>query len=89
MGIPDGGPNDFGALDFLEPLELYLDALAGEAELTVVGRWMTRQFLVRLRDNVLVAGLEANDAQRNRAPAGALLRHAEHLAGARHSGFYQ
>ncbi len=48
MGIRDGGPDDFGARDFVEPLERYLDALAREASLTVVGRWMTRQFLVRL-----------------------------------------
>jgi hypothetical protein len=48
MGIPDQGLDDFGAPDFLEPLELYLDAVASEAELNLVGRWMTRRFLVRL-----------------------------------------
>ena len=48
MGIPDGGLADFGSPDFLEPLQRYLDAVATEAELTAVGRWMTRQFLVRL-----------------------------------------
>jgi hypothetical protein len=48
MGLPDGGLDDFGTLDFLEPLERWLDALAVEAHLHVVGRWMTRQFLVRL-----------------------------------------
>jgi hypothetical protein len=41
-----------GAIDgdegFLEPLDIVLDALEHEAELTVVGRWMTRRFLVRL-----------------------------------------
>jgi len=47
-GMPDEGADDFGPQDFLEPLELYLDALASEAELNIVGRWMTRQFLVRL-----------------------------------------
>jgi hypothetical protein len=46
--MPDGGLDDFGTPDFLEPLELYLDAVDREAELNVVGRWMTRQFLVRL-----------------------------------------
>lgn len=47
-GIRDGGLNDFGTHDFLEPLELYLDAVASEAALNLVGRWMTRQFLMRL-----------------------------------------
>lgn len=41
-----------GAIDgdesFLEPLDVALGALEQEAELTLVGRWMTRQFLVRL-----------------------------------------
>jgi hypothetical protein len=48
MGIAGDGLDAFGALDFLEPLERYLDAVAREAELNLVGRWMTRQFLVRL-----------------------------------------
>lgn len=50
MGL---GPGDgVGAIDgddrFLEPLDVVLAALREEAELTVVGRWMTRRFLVRL-----------------------------------------
>nr|WP_249420223.1 sulfotransferase [Rhabdothermincola salaria] len=41
-----------GAIDgddrFLEPLDVVLKALDEEAELTVVGRWTTRRFLLRL-----------------------------------------
>jgi hypothetical protein len=41
-----------GAIDgddgFLEPFEMVLRALEEEAELTVVGRWSTRRFLLRL-----------------------------------------
>jgi hypothetical protein len=48
MGIAGEGLAGFGEPDFLAPLELYLDAVASEAELTIVGRWMTRQFLMRL-----------------------------------------
>ena len=33
--------------DFLEPLDVLLPALEHEAELTVIGRWMTRRFLLR------------------------------------------
>src|SRR4051794_28610667 len=38
---------DFGGDDFLEPLDVLLPALEREAELTVIGRWMTRRFLLR------------------------------------------
>src|SRR4051812_28765279 len=38
---------DFGGDDFLEPLDVLLPALEGEADLTVIGRWMTRRFLLR------------------------------------------
>lgn len=44
----DGGLAAFGDERFLEPLEILLPALEGEAELTVLGRWLTRRFLVRL-----------------------------------------
>ena len=47
-----GSEAGVGALDgddsFLEPLGLVLAALKEEAELTPVGRWMTRRFLLRL-----------------------------------------
>lgn len=46
-GIDDGGDGDFGT-DFREPLEVLLPALAHEAELTVLGRWLTRRHLLRL-----------------------------------------
>ncbi len=38
---------DFGGDDFLEPLDVLLPALEHEADLTVIGRWMTRRFLLR------------------------------------------
>jgi len=47
LGIADGGMADFGVDDFLEPLDVLLPALEHEAALTVIGRWMTRRFLLR------------------------------------------
>jgi hypothetical protein len=47
FGLADGGIADFGRDDFLEPLDVLLPALEDEAELTVIGRWMTRRFLLR------------------------------------------
>lgn len=47
LGMDDGGMADFGDDDFLEPLDVLLPALEDEAELTVIGRWMTRRFLLR------------------------------------------
>jgi hypothetical protein len=47
LGVADGGMADFGGDDFLEPLDVLLPALEHEAELTVIGRWMTRRFLLR------------------------------------------
>jgi hypothetical protein len=47
FGLADGGIGDFGSDDFLEPLDVLLPALEREAELTVMGRWMTRRFLLR------------------------------------------
>src|SRR5439155_10450068 len=38
----------FGDDAFLEPLDVALDALEKEAELTILGRWITRRFLLRL-----------------------------------------
>ncbi|CAM8652086.1 Sulfotransferase family [Acidimicrobiia bacterium] len=34
--------------DFLEPLDIVLASLEGEAELHVLGRWITRRFILRL-----------------------------------------
>lgn len=49
LGLDDGGiASDFGGDGFLEPLDLLLPALEKEAELSVLGRWMTRRFLLRL-----------------------------------------
>jgi hypothetical protein len=54
LGMSDGGIPDFTAAgvpaladDFLEPLAVLLPALEEEAELTVIGRWITRRFLLR------------------------------------------
>ena len=46
FGLADGGMGDFGSDDFLEPLDVLLPALEHEAELTLIGRWMTRSALV-------------------------------------------
>ncbi len=48
MGIADAGPGDFGDAALFEPLDLFLAAVAEEADLTLIGRWMTRRFLLRL-----------------------------------------
>src|SRR4051812_24292695 len=44
----DAGRGAFGDDAFLEPLDVALDALEKEAELTILGRWLTRRFLLRL-----------------------------------------
>lgn len=44
----DEGLAAFGDERFLEPLEVLLPALEDEAELTILGRWLTRRFLQRL-----------------------------------------
>ncbi len=46
-GMDDGGDADFGT-DFREPLTVLLDALDTEADLTLLGRWLTRRHLLRL-----------------------------------------
>jgi hypothetical protein len=48
MGLEGRGEEGFGDDGFLEPLEVLLPALEREAELTVLGRWITRRFLLRL-----------------------------------------
>jgi hypothetical protein len=62
FGVPDGGIADFGSDDFLEPLDVLLPALEEEAELTVIGRWMTRRFLLRfLEVRIQVAAYVRDD----------------------------
>ena len=39
---------DVGDDAFVEPLDLFLDAVERDADLTVLGRWLTRRFLLRL-----------------------------------------
>ena len=41
-------PRDLGDDAYLEPLGRFLDAVESEARLTVLGRWLTRRFLLRL-----------------------------------------
>jgi len=53
LGWLDGGVADFGDDAFVEPLDVLLPALEEEAELTVLGRWMTRRFLLRLLEGRL------------------------------------
>lgn len=58
LGLPDGGIEDFchAALDgdsFLDPLDRVLGALEDEAELNLVGRWLTRRFLLRVLEGRL------------------------------------
>jgi Sulfotransferase family len=48
LGVDGKGADGFGDDDFLEPLEVLLPALEREAALTVLGRWITRRFLLRL-----------------------------------------
>ena len=40
--------SDFGDDHFLEPLDVLVAALEAEAQLTLLGRWITRRFLLRL-----------------------------------------
>ena len=48
LGLDGRGAEGFGNDAFLEPLDVLLPALEQEAELTVLGRWITRRFLLRL-----------------------------------------
>ena len=53
LGIGGGGTDGlriggFGDDEFVEPLDVLVAALEDEAELTVVGRWLTRRFVLRL-----------------------------------------
>jgi hypothetical protein len=46
-GVDGRGTAPFGDEGFLEPLDLLVRSLEDEADLTIVGRWMTRRFLQR------------------------------------------
>lgn len=48
LGLDGRGTDSFGGDGFLEPLDVLLPALEQEAELTLLGRWITRRFLRRL-----------------------------------------
>lgn len=58
LGMPDGGLADFGGPGFdaeamLEPLDVLLPSLENEAELSLMGRWLARRFLLRLLEGRL------------------------------------
>jgi hypothetical protein len=40
--------DDFGDDAFVEPLDILLPALEDEAQLTILGRWLTRRFVLRM-----------------------------------------
>lgn len=48
LGIEGRGADGFGDGAFVEPLDVLVRALEQEATLTVLGRWITRRFLLRL-----------------------------------------
>jgi hypothetical protein len=48
MGIADCGIADFGDDGFLEPLDVLVHGFETEAALTVLGRWITRRFVLRM-----------------------------------------
>jgi hypothetical protein len=48
LGVDGSGVDGFGDDGFLEPFDVLLRALEHEAALTVLGRWITRRFLLRL-----------------------------------------
>ena len=48
LGMDGRGVDGFGSDEFLEPLDVLLPALEKEAELSVIGRFLTRRFLLRL-----------------------------------------
>lgn len=48
LALDGRGIDGFGDDGFLEPLAVLLPALEEEAELTILGRWITRRFLLRL-----------------------------------------
>ncbi len=48
LAMEGRGAEGFGDERFLEPLDILLAALEDEADLTLLGRWITRRFLLRL-----------------------------------------
>src|SRR5436190_4593142 len=48
LGMADGGAADFGDDAFIEPLDVLMGAFEDEANLTVLGRWITRRFVLRM-----------------------------------------
>lgn len=48
LGMSDGGAADFGDDAFIEPLDVLVRAFEDEANLTLLGRWITRRFVLRM-----------------------------------------
>lgn len=72
LGLANGGMGDFchaefSEDEFVEPLDRVLQALEEEAALTLMGRWMTRRFLLRLLEGrlQLMAYLRADPGVRD------------------------
>ena len=68
-----GDVSDFGDDHFLEPLDVLITALENEAQLTVLGRWITRRFLLRILEGRLqmsrtCAAIPVCATRRSRAP---------------------
>ncbi|MCB0994948.1 MAG: sulfotransferase [Acidimicrobiales bacterium] len=62
QGRTPAEPGVFGTDDFREPLDVFCRALAEEADLHTVGRWLTRRMLVRLLEvRIQLADLLARD----------------------------
>ena len=67
LGIRHGGSIDFGDDAFIEPLDVLVRAFEQEARLTVLGRWITRRFVLRMLEVrlQLVAYVTADPAVRD------------------------
>jgi len=48
LGISNSGSADFGDDSFIEPLDVLVRAFEDEAQLTILGRWITRRFVLRM-----------------------------------------
>src|SRR5215208_4312594 len=48
LGTRNRGSADFGDDSFFEPLDVLVQAFENEAQLTILGRWITRRFVLRM-----------------------------------------
>ena len=67
LGISNSGSADFGDDSFIEPLDVLVRAFEDEAQLTTLGRWITRRFVLRMLEVrlQLVAYVTADPAVRD------------------------